>query len=77
MRNDAADTGVLHLTAVYQVTAEPRSMYVFADGGVVFWNMPAIERNSCLQFIQKFQVEPYASQVVSDEAETFEYKYIE
>lgn len=34
---------VIHVTAKYKISSEPREIFFFRDGAVVFWNMPEQE----------------------------------
>ncbi|KAL1466997.1 hypothetical protein MTO96_005866 [Rhipicephalus appendiculatus] len=41
---------VLYASAKYQVSEEPRELFIFREGSVVFWNFPEIERKAVLNF---------------------------
>lgn len=34
---------VIHASAKYKISDEPREIFFFRDGAIVFWNMPSTE----------------------------------
>ncbi|KAL7636365.1 UNVERIFIED_CONTAM: hypothetical protein RMT77_013140 [Armadillidium vulgare] len=78
---DAADTpesgpdDVLHFGAAYKVTTEPRTMYIFRNGSIVFWNMPSLERRNFIKFLRNYENQSYDEEVVQEESETLVYAY--
>lgn len=66
---------VLHVIANYQVEKEPRHIYFFSEGSVVFWNVPDLEQQSVLEFLKPFQMNAYAEDVFKEEKEDLEYLY--
>ena len=68
---------VIHLTAAYQVSPEPREMYIFREGAVVFWNISPLERQNALQFIKPHQIGFYSDEIVNEESESLSYTYTE
>ena len=41
-----------------------KEIFFFKEGCVVFWNVPELERNSVLKFVQPFSEESYEESVV-------------
>lgn len=66
---------VLHVSAKYQVGREPRQVYFFREGSVVFWNVPDLERDNVLKFLTAFEENAYSENLVHDENEIIEYTY--
>jgi len=48
---------------------EPRHVYFFEDGSVVFWNVSNEEQYSLLEMLNKYQETPYPINMVNDESE--------
>jgi uncharacterized Rmd1/YagE family protein len=48
---------------------EPRHVYFFEDGSVVFWNVSNAEQYSLLEMLNKYQETPYPNNIVNDESE--------
>jgi len=71
--DDAED--VLHVLAKYEVGTEPREVYIFREGSVVFWNISELERDAILKFLKKYAHKPYDELLVHDENEIMEYSY--
>lgn len=70
---DADD--VMHVLAKYQVGVEPREVYIFREGGVVFWNVQDLERISVLKFLKTYAFNAYDNKLVEEESEMMEYSY--
>lgn len=68
---------VLHFGAAYKVTTEPRTMYIFRNGSIVFWNMPSLERRNFIKFLRNYENQSYDEEVVQEESETLVYAYAE
>ncbi|XP_043226949.1 required for meiotic nuclear division protein 1 homolog isoform X2 [Amphibalanus amphitrite] len=75
MSEDVHD--VLHVAARYTLGAEPREIYLFREGTVVFWNVPELERRSVLEFIRQFQEGSYDQETVEEESDSMPYSYTE
>ncbi|XP_054716813.1 required for meiotic nuclear division protein 1 homolog isoform X2 [Uloborus diversus] len=73
---DAAD--VIHVCAKYTLgKEEPRHIYFFSEGSVVFWNVPDLEQQSILKFLKPFETNSYDFNLVKEEKEDLEYSYSE
>lgn len=70
-------TDVLYASAKYQVGEEPRELFFFREGSVVFWNFPEIERKAVLQFLKPHEQHAYSSSLVDQEVEALEFVYHE
>lgn len=66
---------VLHVSARYQVDREPREIYFFREGSVVFWNVSEVERKDILSHIKPFEDGPYAKPVILEGSEKMLYTY--
>lgn len=66
---------VLHVSANYQIDKEPRHIYFFSEGSVVFWNAPDLEQQSVLEFLKPFEMNSYDENVLKEEKEDIEYSY--
>ncbi|KAG1678726.1 Required for meiotic nuclear division protein 1 [Nymphon striatum] len=66
---------VLHIAATHQVGKEPREIYFFREGSVVFWNISESEQKSLLSSIKKFATNLYTDSLVENEFESLEYTY--
>uniref|UniRef100_A0A1B6C7S8 DUF155 domain-containing protein n=1 Tax=Clastoptera arizonana TaxID=38151 RepID=A0A1B6C7S8_9HEMI len=66
---------VLHVEAKYKVTEEPRQVFFFREGSVVFWNIPDIECLSILDFLHKFEIKSYDKSLVQLERDNMYYTY--
>ncbi|XP_037092687.1 required for meiotic nuclear division protein 1 homolog [Pollicipes pollicipes] len=75
MSEDVHD--VLHVAARYTLGAEPREIYLFREGTVVFWNVPELERRSVLDFLRQFEEGSYDSATVEEESDSMPYSYTE
>uniref|UniRef100_A0A023GEP2 Putative conserved secreted protein n=1 Tax=Amblyomma triste TaxID=251400 RepID=A0A023GEP2_AMBTT len=70
-------TDVLYASAKYRVNEEPRELFIFREGSVVFWNFPEIERNAVLQFLKPHEEHSYSPSLVNQEVEALEFVYHE
>lgn len=52
---------------------EPRHIFFFEDGSVVFWNVSMEEQNSMLEIIEKHEENPYPLDFVNEESEVIRY----
>lgn len=68
---------VLYASAKYQVTEEPREVFIFREGSVVFWNFPEIERKAVLKFLKPHEENSYSPALVNQEVEALEFAYHE
>lgn len=66
---------VLHVRATYHLESEPREIYFFQSGAVVFWNVAELEQNSVLRFLQRFQEGGHDEAMVKEESECLTYTY--
>ena len=66
---------VLHVMALYHLESEPRQIYFFQSGAVVFWNVAELERNSVLRFLKKYQEGAHDERTVKEESESLSYTY--
>ncbi|ELU17149.1 hypothetical protein CAPTEDRAFT_24332, partial [Capitella teleta] len=67
----------IHVEAKYRVDNEPREIFFFREGSVVFWNMPEVERTPVLLSIRTFEDSPYNMELVQEELEDLQYSYTE
>ena len=65
------------MAARYTLGAEPREIYLFREGTVVFWNVPELERRNVLQFLREFQEASYDEETVEEESDSMPYSYTE
>lgn len=72
---DAGD--VIHVCAKYVVEKEPRHIFFFSEGSVVFWNVPDLEQQSVLSFLKPFETNSYDTDLVNAEKEHLDYVYSE
>ena len=65
----------LCMTAKYQEIneIEPRHLFFFENGCVVFWNLSKAEQNSILLMVQKSAQNPYPDEFVDTESESIDY----
>lgn len=68
---------VLHVSARYQVDREPREIYFFREGSVVFWNVSELERKNVLLFLKICEDESYDKDIVAEGNEKMVYAYTE
>jgi len=47
--SDDLTSDVIHMSAKYPVGKEPREIFYFREGAVVFWNVPYLERVNVLR----------------------------
>ncbi|XP_052757687.1 required for meiotic nuclear division protein 1 homolog [Galleria mellonella] len=66
---------VVVANAVYRVGDEPREIIFFSEGAVVFWNCSELEASNVLDFIKKYEIESYPTEVVDREREVMSYFY--
>ena len=55
---------------------EPRHMFFFEDGTVVFWNTSSEEQHSLLETLVKHEENPHPAQSIADEAELMNYSRV-
>ncbi|XP_014668025.1 PREDICTED: required for meiotic nuclear division protein 1 homolog isoform X3 [Priapulus caudatus] len=67
----------LHVTAKYTVGTEPREIYMFREGSVVFWNVPELERNTLRRFLREFEESSYEDEITDREREEMKYTYVD
>ena len=56
---------------------EPREIYFFREGSVVFWNVSELERKNVLKFLKDFEDESYDREIVAEGNEKMVYAYTE
>lgn len=57
---------------------EPREIYFFSEGSVVFWNVSEIERKNVLAFLKPYEEDSYEKSIVETEGnEKMIYTYTE
>lgn len=66
---------VLHVSARYQVDREPRAIYFFREGSVVFWNVSDIERKDVLSHLKSCEDGSYDKPVIAEASEKMVYAY--
>lgn len=66
---------VLVASAKYSVDKEPREIFFFREGAVVFWNCNDVEATNVLDFIKRYEHESYPREVVEKEREIMPYMY--
>ncbi|KAH8275707.1 hypothetical protein KR044_009992, partial [Drosophila immigrans] len=74
--NLGVEQNVLFVTAKYPTGEQPREIFFFREGSVVFWNCNDIETNNVLNFLRNFERESYVSALVHGESEMMPYTYI-
>ena len=55
---------------------EPRHIFFFEDGSVVFWNVSIEEEKSVLEILHKHQEHSYSKEIVNDEVEIISFSRI-
>lgn len=70
------EQNVLFVAAKYPTGQQPREIFFFREGSVVFWNCSDIEMNNVLGFLRSFERESYVSALVHGESEVMPYTYI-
>lgn len=68
---------LIHAVAKYEVEIEPREVYFFREGTVVFWNMSELESGNLLQFLKSYEENSYSDKLVQSESELMSYTYSE
>lgn len=66
---------VVYVTAKYEVTNEPREIFFFREGSIVFWNCTELESSNVLSFVKKYELDSYSENLVLQEAEGMDYRY--
>ncbi|KAL7744882.1 hypothetical protein ACLKA6_007163 [Drosophila palustris] len=74
--NLGIEQNVLFVAAKYPTGEQPREIFFFREGSVVFWNCNDIETNNVLNFLRNFERESYVSALVHGESEMMPYTYI-
>ncbi|KAH8321139.1 hypothetical protein KR074_001001 [Drosophila pseudoananassae] len=74
--NQDVEQNVLYVSAKYPTGQQPREIFFFREGSVVFWNCSDIETNNVLSFLRSFERESYVSALVHGESEVMPYTYI-
>ncbi|KAH8306867.1 hypothetical protein KR018_009934 [Drosophila ironensis] len=70
------EQNVLYVAAKYPTGQQPREIFFFREGSVVFWNCSDIETSNVLSFLRSFERESYVSALVHGESEVMPYTYI-
>ncbi|XP_015925493.1 required for meiotic nuclear division protein 1 homolog [Parasteatoda tepidariorum] len=68
---------VIHVTAKYTLGQDPRHIYFFSEGSVVFWNVPDLEQQNVLRFLKPFETNSYDINLVNAEKEDMDYVFSE
>ena len=50
-----------------------QEIFFFKDGNVIFWNVPELERNSVLNFVNDYAMESYEEDLIYEESEMMSY----
>lgn len=66
---------VVRAVAKYQVAKEPREIFFFREGSVVFWNIPELESSNVLGFLKQFEQDSYSERLVQGEVELMNYRH--
>ncbi|CAL8115624.1 unnamed protein product [Orchesella dallaii] len=66
-------TDVIHVSAKYPIGDEPREIFFFREGAVVFWNVPYLERVNVLKFLKDYEEESYGQAEIEEECEFMMY----
>jgi len=66
---------VLHVSARYQVDREPREIYFFSEGSVVFWNVSDVEQKNVLLFLKTYEEGGYEKPIILEGSEKMLYTY--
>ncbi|XP_030386553.1 required for meiotic nuclear division protein 1 homolog [Scaptodrosophila lebanonensis] len=74
--NLGVEQNVLYVTAKYPVGEQPREIFFFREGSVIFWNCNEVEMNNVLTFLRPFERESYLTALVHGESEAMPYTYI-
>ncbi|CAG0897900.1 unnamed protein product [Darwinula stevensoni] len=64
---------IVHMRATYQIEEEPREIFFFPEGSVVFWNVSVLERLSVLKTIRAHETGSYPESMVLEEVEILHY----
>ncbi|GFY62307.1 required for meiotic nuclear division protein 1 homolog [Trichonephila inaurata madagascariensis] len=64
---------VIHVIAKYKVDEEPREIYFFSEGSVVFWNVPDLEQQNVLRFLKPYETNSYDPELVNAEKEDMDF----
>lgn len=73
----AGGADVVHAVAKYKVSPEPRQLYFFREGSIILWNIPEIECQSIVEFVQPYEIKRYDKVIVQQERESMPYTYID
>ncbi|KAA0193161.1 hypothetical protein HAZT_HAZT008834 [Hyalella azteca] len=69
---------VLHVVGQYKISSEPREIFFFRDGSVVFWNVDELERSNVLTYIKQFSLGDLVSpETMEEQSESLPYTYSE
>ncbi|KAL4705846.1 hypothetical protein ACJJTC_019281 [Scirpophaga incertulas] len=66
---------VVVANAMYTVGDEPREIYFFREGAVVFWNCTELEASNVLDLVRRFEIDSYPRDVIEKEYEVMTYTY--
>ncbi|KAK7794454.1 hypothetical protein R5R35_003819 [Gryllus longicercus] len=70
------ESDVLRAAARYSVGSEPREMFIFREGTVIFWNMDELECSNLLTFLRSFEQNCYDERLVVSESDIMPYSYV-
>jgi len=64
----------IYVANKYQTDNEQsKEIFFFKDGNVIFWNVPELERNSVLNFVNDYAMESYEEDLIYEESEMMSY----
>lgn len=66
---------VVHAVARYRVDSEPREIFFFREGSVVFWNVSELESSNVLAFLKDYEQKSYNDKMIQAESEHMNYTY--
>ncbi|ODN04073.1 Required for meiotic nuclear division protein 1 [Orchesella cincta] len=73
LSDDLSD--VIHVSAKYPIGNEPREIFFFREGAVIFWNVPYLERVNVLKFLKDYSEETYRQGDIEEEVEYMSYMH--
>lgn len=71
------NSDVVYAVAKIQVATEPREIFFFREGSVVFWNVTDLESSNVLNFLRQYELDSYTDSLVQNEVEIMNYRHQE
>lgn len=71
------NSDVVRAVAKYQVDREPREIFFFREGSVIFWNVSDLESSNVLGFLKNYEQDGYSEGLIYGECEFMNYRYQE